>query len=124
MRLLIEYPAIAFRDCGHCQLYHYDEETGQPYEGRDGQPARRHKGCPPPCRNHIGCPKGTPENSKALSPKNQQAYEHYRECKAVGQFPDDATVRRNAAIIAMFERLEEHKRQAEFMKGLISVTSH
>lgn len=36
-----------------------------------------------------------------LSDKNRQAYWHYRQCKAIGQFPaDDAIVRRNAAIIA------------------------
>ena len=26
-------------------------------------------------------------------------YQHYRECRAVGQFPDDPLVRRNAAEI-------------------------
>lgn len=119
MRLLIENPAITFRDCEQCQIFHYNEETGKPYERRDGQPAKRHWGCPPPCRTQVGCPKGTPENSKALSPKNLQAYEHYRECKAVGQFPEDSIIRRNAAIIAMFEKLEERKYQIEFMKGIV-----
>lgn len=37
--------------------------------------------------------------SLALSVKNQRAFRHYRECVAVGEFPNDGIVRRNAAII-------------------------
>lgn len=58
---------------------------------------------PPPCRTNQGCPKGTPENSKELSSKNRQAYEHYLQCKAVGKFPEDAIVYRNAGIIRQIE---------------------
>ncbi len=57
-----------------------------------------------PCRlRGIGCAKGTPENQKSLSPKNQRAYQHYLECKAVGQFPDNPLVRKHAGIIRMVE---------------------
>ena len=36
---------------------------------------------------------------RSLSPENEQVWEHYRECRAVGQFPDDPLVRRHAALI-------------------------
>lgn len=55
-------------------------------------------------RKFIGCPKGTPEDSRALSPKNALAYWHYQQCSAIGSFPDDAIVRQNAAIIRSAER--------------------
>lgn len=68
-----------------------------------GEPLRRPKGTTPPCRGGKGCPKGTPENSNALSPKNEEAYQHYLECRAVGQFPDDMIVKKNAKRIRMIE---------------------
>jgi hypothetical protein len=60
----------------------------------------------PPC---CWCPKQpdevppherTPATAEELTPENQRAYLHYLECKAVGQFPDDDLVRRNAMVIA------------------------
>lgn len=60
--------------------------------------------------NCAGCPKiprdaegalSAPRSGLAveLTDKNVQAYQHYLECRAVGQFPDDPVVRRNAAVI-------------------------
>lgn len=37
--------------------------------------------------------------TRALSAKNRRAYRHYRMCRAVGRFPPDAVVERNAALI-------------------------
>ena len=57
----------------------------------------------PPCETCPKIPKGRlahPSSAVELSDKNLMAYRHYKECKAVGQFPDDAIVRRNAAIIS------------------------
>lgn len=46
--------------------------------------------------------------AQELSERNLLALQHYQRCKAVGQFPDDALVRRNAAIIAgVFQSVEE-----------------
>lgn len=122
-----KHPLIAFRDCQHCQVYHYDEETGKPYDGRDGSPAKRHRGCPPPCRTAIGCPKGTPENSNALSERNQLAYDHYKTCRATGAFPDDPIVQRNAALFREMEEIDNRRHQQEvsaLLKGLIGVKHH
>jgi hypothetical protein len=102
VRLLIAAPQVAFRDCGHCQKYVYDEETGRPCENppRSGRLVPRPAGAPPACRiAGVGCPKGTPEAPRGLSPANRAAWRHDRECLAVGSFPDDPIVRRNAAII-------------------------
>jgi hypothetical protein len=79
--------------------------------GRDKQPLPRNFACPPPCQTAKGCPKGTPDNQVTLLPENQRAYEHYWECRAVNQFPDDPTVKRNAAIILKVEN--EHARWSE-----------
>ena len=77
----------------------YDEKTGRRLEV-GGKPVPRPRGTMAPCRLRAnGCPKGTPEASKALTEKNRKAFAHYLECRAVGQFPVDGIVRRNAAII-------------------------
>ena len=127
MLLEIQHSGIANRSCEHCQIFHYNEETGEPYEGRGGGFAKRHKGCPPPCRTDVGCPKGTPEDSKELSKRNRQVIHFYRECSAVNSFPDDAIVRQNAAIIESIKEAEQRKHQAEIsamLKGLTGATNH
>lgn len=102
----ITEPRVANRDCDHCQKYCYDERTGKVMlAGRDhGPPLPRPKGNLPPCRlSGVGCPKGTPENPLTLNAANEECYQHYRECRAIGQFPDEPIVRRHAAIIRGIE---------------------
>lgn len=115
--MLLLHPHVATRNCDHCQKYAYDETTGE-VEKRAGQPIERaiYRGASiPPCRDpKRRCPKGTPEEPKALTPENVLAYWHYRECRAVGSFPDDAIVRRNADVIRSVEDLAARKEQSEF----------
>jgi hypothetical protein len=113
VQLILLHPEVAFRDCEHCLVYSYDEETGELEYGRelgpDGErlPLKRLPVLPAPCRRvdrhgkpvEPGCPKGTPENPVALSPQNEAAWQYWRECRAVGRFPEDAWVRKNATII-------------------------
>lgn len=72
----------------------------------------RDRGELPPCKTCPKIPKGDepfPHNAQELSDKNWKAYQHWRECRAVGNFPDDAIVRRNAAIIqAIHDEHREH----------------
>lgn len=95
--------------------------------GRDGKPELRFDACPPRCRLPVDergnslCPKGTPEKSRSLLPIMEQCYRHYRECKAVGSFPDDPVVRRNAAAIRDVEEVAEQNRQSEFQSVLMSL---
>ena len=106
MQLLQEHPKVAFRDCSHCLLWQYNEETGEVEHWR-GKPLER--AGKPPCRTSRGCAKGSPEDSKTLTRENTQALEHYLECQAVNRFPDDPIVRRNArAIQTAFNRVAEN----------------
>jgi hypothetical protein len=126
--LLLTHPRIADVDCGHCLevIYDFDPQSkgyAQPVKSRkkDGSYYRRHAGAPPPCRTERGCPKGTPERSRALTPQNQAAYEHYLECRAVGQFPDDPIVRANAAVIAAAEKMVADLKQDKFQTLLVTL---
>ncbi len=102
MLLLLEHPDIIRRSCEDCAKYQYGEDGKRVI--RRGKPMLRGVGNKSPCRYGTDrCPKGTPEQSKALTAKNYAAYNHYIECKAVGRFPDDPIVRRNAAIIRSIE---------------------
>lgn len=105
--LLLSNPMVAIRDCGHCQEWNYDEDTGL-VKIHHGQPVKRIKRIGPPCRGPAGCPKGTPENQRTLTNANANTYRHYRECRAVGVFPDDPIVRQNAVVILEVE--EHHER--------------
>lgn len=114
MRLVLTAPSVALRDCRDCLLHTYDEKTGKRAEWPpgSGRPVKRPPKCPAPCRTRAGCPKGAPAGetgSKELSVKNLIAYRHHRTCRAVGRFPADATVERNAMLI---EAAEESARQA------------
>jgi hypothetical protein len=107
VRLLFLHPKIANLSCEDCATWMYDENKDQVYrnDGKGGKiPQKRIH--PPPCHD---CPKteGQKQRIRAnacqgLSEKNQQALQHYLECKATGNFPDDPIVRRNAAIIGPY----------------------
>jgi hypothetical protein len=101
--LELQYPHIAKRSCDHCKKWWYDHEKGRVIRTAQKM-VPRPEGTPLPCETQQGCVKGTPENPQTLSPKNQQAYQHYLKCKATGSFPQDDTVIRNAMIISEIER--------------------
>lgn len=120
VRLLLEYPEVATRDCEHCQAYHYDDETGllRTLQGTD-LPIPRDSGCPPACMTTRGCPKGSPDAGLELTPKNWRALEHFKQCRAVGRFPRDSICERNAAIIDDAERAADRSQrrlQTELLK--------
>ena len=93
-------PQLVERDCQHCLAHLYDEKTGK-LEFHHGRPIKRQG--PAPCRTPGGCPKGTAENPIVLWPRHYATLAHYDQCKAVGRFPDDPIVLRNAAIIHAIE---------------------
>ena len=57
--LVLTEPAVAHRDCKHCQEWLY-EESGALALDRQGNPIRRPPGVSPPCRTPQGCPKERP----------------------------------------------------------------
>lgn len=113
------YPQFAERDCQSCVKYDYNDETGEQIL-HFGKPLLRHRKNPPLCKRAGGCPRGTPEKQNYLSKKNWQAFQHWKECKATGCFPDDETVRWNASIIQdVVDRADEMKR----IEGVGSLTA-
>ena len=95
----------------------YDLETGKPL--LNGKRKIRRGPAGPPCRNDAtACPKGAPGKSE-LTVQNAQVLQHYMECRAVGQFPDDPLVRQNAALLhQVFEAVQQH-RMAVALRGAV-----
>lgn len=109
MSLILINPHVASRSCEDCKKWLYDDRPDRmalkPVE-RAGERVPRIRGQLPQCKWCPKIPKGTdpiPENAVELSPRNWAVYQHYLQCKAVGAFPDDAIVRRNAMLIRQVE---------------------
>jgi len=118
--LLWARPEIAKLDCNECFKFLYDIETGKPEQWR-GKPARRPRSVPPPCKK---CPKQGPDKHATLTLANMECVQHYLECKAIGQFPDDPLVRRHAAILQMVEReVAKYDRQQELTLTTLQQTA-
>jgi len=103
--LLMQHPDIAQRDCEECRQFVFDERTNKK-QYYHGNAVRRPPGSVPSCHFNR-CPKGHYDSPNSLRHHNYLAYVHYLECKAIGQFPNDPVVRRNAAIIRMVEESVE-----------------
>lgn len=97
LRIHLQYPGLTTLDCADCQAWWMDPLARQVAQ-RGGKPLPRPPEAVLLCQTKAGCPKGTPENPKTLSRKNQQALRHYYECHATA-FPDDAIVKHNAVLI-------------------------
>ncbi len=120
------HPDTAARSCSDCQKYLYFDRGPNDFgerATRGGKPCPRPKGLKPPCK---WCPKilpgdeAIPENAQELSEKNTAALVHYRECRAVGEFPADAIVARNAALIRAAEDAAERVHQARSGKAAVA----
>lgn len=112
MLLRQRHPEVADRPCEICQVYMFDHKTGRMERDREGKPIPRPPHSKAPCEYSKDlsrelrlrvCAKVSPDAGLELSERNKQAVQHYKECRAVGQFPDDDIVRRNAAIIRDLE---------------------
>ncbi len=109
-------PEFFGRTCADCKRWLYRPDgtkmvRGRPQDG--GKPIPRPEGQPTPCHECPKVPDDAPEKSSqyALEPseRSKAAYLHYLECVAVGRFPDDPIVRRNAAIIRRVEQMWERQ---------------
>lgn len=58
-----------------------------------------------------------------VTPRMAEAFQHYRECKAVGQFPDDPIVRANAVQFRDAEDQAHDDRQARREERLMEIAS-
>lgn len=125
MELLLLFPQFANRPCQHCLKYEYDDETGKvrTHNGSpDGRPNLRHHKHIPLCKTPEGCPKGTPDKQNSLTLRNRKAYLHYLECKAVGEFPDDPIVRRNARLIQRVVDFANEKRRIDELVAIVGAS--
>lgn len=116
MWLILSHPKVATRDCNSCKRWRYDEETGLIARDHFDNPLERFPGEQLPChltdeRGNSCCPKGSPDAGIALWPHNEEAYGHYKRCKAVSRFPDDSIVEANAAIISEVESQWDRMKQ-------------
>ena len=105
------------RSCDDCLMHVYCEKTGKRSEFH-GEPIKRGK-LKPPCEHGDGkCPKGHHSNPVELSSRNLTAYFHYKTCQAVGSFPDDEIVRRNARIIRSIEDSVSREQSMDLVRML------
>jgi hypothetical protein len=107
---MLFHGVIAARSCSDCRKWLYDDRPGcwglKPVERPAGRKLERLPNQLTPCSSCPKIPDGAepkPENAVELSVRNRMAYQHYLECKAVGEFPVDAIVRRNAGVIREIE---------------------
>lgn len=80
----------------------YDEQ-GDPMELPSGSGNRwANDNCLTPCRECPKIPNGCPPDRRyAIEPteRSWKIFQHWRECRAVGHFPDDPWVKRHAAVL-------------------------
>ena len=116
----MQHPEVAFRDCEDCQKWVYSEKTGE-RETKGGEYVPRYQGVKPPCGYSRGCVKEAPESNIALTEQNLQAWRYIRECRAVGRFPDDPIVRRNASLVEWAEQSVRDGRQRELIEWMTTL---
>jgi hypothetical protein len=105
MRLMLNNPRLALRPCDLCQKWWFDQDTGTIVR-IGGQNLERPEHAPTACKTDRGCERGTPELTRAFSPKNQKAFDHWMNWRHVGcPNPHDAILRRNWM---WFESLKEN----------------
>lgn len=92
------------RTCNDCLLYQHNDDTGEIVMlGTERMRRPQNLGVSVPCFHCAKIPKKAPkhwDHAIELTDQNWQAYTHWKQCRAVNQFPDDPIVRRNAAIIS------------------------
>lgn len=103
------HPELAFRDCGHCQRFIYNEETGEPLLS-NGKLTPRPATVPPYCRTKRGCLKGTPESPNTLPDFMAHTVEFYRIRLACGAVPNEPLAQEIATLVHRIDRLMQRER--------------
>lgn len=97
------------RSCRDCAQWSYRDDGT--IDQRGGKPQPRPPRTPLPCFKCPKIPAGEEpcrDNAVELTERNLQAYLHHMECRAVGEFPNDPIVRRNARILrAILDEVEQ-----------------
>jgi len=119
---MLFHPRVARVSCRDCQTWLYEDWELVRRPARVGLPVRRPKGMPTPCHKCPKIPDEAPKSAQfaaELSDRNRRAYLHYLECEAVGRFPDDPIVARNAAIIRGWLRAAERSTLDDLAAALL-----
>lgn len=112
MRLLLTSPKVAAISCEDCQTWMTDENWD--FVERNDNRIKLMPGMKLKCYKCPKIPQGMPQDPSSaqdLTEENLQAYRHYRECRAVGHFPDDPLVREDAALILQVEESVQQSKQ-------------
>jgi hypothetical protein len=121
LRVFLNHPHLP--SCEDCQKWLYELKTGR-REEKYGLPVLRPAGVGTPCRQCPKIPEGSPPepaSAVVLSPANLRCWNHYRECRATGCWPDDARARENAALIRAEEEQAERASQISVLASLIGL---
>lgn len=131
--MLLLNPGLADRPCKICRAYvHRDGIRGDfgpiVLLRPDNRPAPRPKGTRPPCAVCPKIPAGYdphPDNGVEVTPRTVATYLFHLECRAVGAFPADPIVRRNAphvdAAIRAADRVREQAAGPAAVAALLGV---
>jgi hypothetical protein len=94
---------------------------------RKGLPVLRPPGTRTPCHVCAKVPDRLDgkvkrrEDAADLNERHRVAFRHYLRCKAVGRFPEDEIVERNAALFAEAESLSETTWRVDDRKALFTL---
>jgi hypothetical protein len=121
------------RSCAVCEAYRVDE----PPDKRTGLPMVRPKGAPTPCGSCAKVPaalrrsglgwKDLRLHAEDVTDRSRAAWKFYRECQAVGRFPEaaanDPLVRWYAAVLRDAEAAIEREPLIKLAAGITDLAS-
>lgn len=98
--LVSRFPWFGRVSCKTCRKYWFSPLSGK-FTAFDlgGKPLEREGQVLCETEAIEKCPVGHHSRPKSLTAKNRLAFQHYLECQATGNFPDDPIVSRNAEVI-------------------------
>lgn len=117
------------RTCADCASFMYEDNGKKKLMRGTDKPWPRPLGVVTPCHKCPKVPDDAPKDRHGhkhrryaveITDKTWATIQHYDECEAVGQFPDDAIVRRNAAII---KRVRDQYRRLELQEVIMQVAA-
>ena len=121
------------RPCAACERFVVQADGSAVRDRRTGLPMLRPKGVPTPCGQCEKVPAwarraglDVPELRKLaveMTPRNRAAWRFYRECRAVGAFPDDPLVRWAAVLIRDVEDAASGRPVEQLTAVLSSLTA-
>jgi hypothetical protein len=129
--LILSHPEMIQRTCEECQKYVYQDtieemSSEKLIDKRTSLPLLRPPGGRLPCQRcprvaHVAAKDKHPGNAVDIMERTWKIYRHYRECRAVGQFPDDPIVRSHAAEIRAVEDQLERREERQLLQTIVAM---